>query len=104
VSDVIESIRGAIRTRLNDPEPIDICTGVSTTNEALVDLVEELMARPIDRRVGQFDHRPWDRPTWSADPARAIALMGRQPTPLRQTVSLAIESQIADAPEPTWSR
>jgi len=104
VSDVIEAIRGAIRAGLNDPQPIDICTGVSTTNERLVDLVEELIGRPIDRRIGQFDHRPWDRSTWSADPARAIALMGRQPTPLRQTVTLAIESQITEAPEPTWAR
>jgi len=102
IDDVVDAILAAVRTGLNDPRPIDVCTGVSTTNEGLLDLVQQLMARPIDRRVGQFPQRPWDRPHWTADPSRVTALIGRPPTPLPATVADVIRAMTVSVVVPMY--
>jgi nucleoside-diphosphate-sugar epimerase len=82
VDDVTAAMRAAISRRLNVAEPIDIATGVCTTNEAVVDLVEAITGRPIDRRVGAFPARPHDRATWLGDPAGVTGMLGRAPLSL----------------------
>ncbi len=83
VDDVTEAITAAISRRLVAAEPIDIATGVCTTNEAVVDLVEAVTGRPVDRRIGAFPARSHDRATWLGDSRAASELLGRAPRSLR---------------------
>ncbi len=102
INDVIDAILAALHTRLDEPQPIDICTGESTTNEELIDQVEQLVGLPINRRVGEFPMRPWDRPHWTGDPARMIDLIGRPPTPATAAIVDVIRSTTVSVVVPMY--
>jgi nucleoside-diphosphate-sugar epimerase len=51
-------------------------TGIGTSVDDLIVLVQEVTGRVVTRLEGRFEPRPGDRPSWVADPGRAAATLG----------------------------
>jgi nucleoside-diphosphate-sugar epimerase len=100
VDDVSDALVAAMTQRLNITEPIDVATGVCTTNEAVVDLVEEVTGRVVDRRIGDFAARLHDRATWVGDPEDVIELLGHPPRSLHDGLAQTVAETTARAGRP----
>lgn len=61
----------------------NVCSGIATGDDALVDAVEQATGRRVDRRPGEWRSRHPERPFWCGDPEAAAAGLGfRARTPL----------------------
>ncbi|NNE72953.1 MAG: NAD-dependent epimerase/dehydratase family protein [Acidimicrobiales bacterium] len=79
IDDVVQACLIAAEERIVTAQPIDVCTGTSTMSHTIVDMIEERWGRPIQRELGAFVDRPWDREIWTADPSTAAALLDYRP-------------------------
>ena len=85
VGDVADACVRAVSAVGVDGEILNIGTGIETTNEDVVRLVEELSGVRVDREDIEFPDRPWDTGRWAADTSKAERLLGwRASTPLRE--------------------
>ena len=83
VGDVVDACVHAVSAGGIDGEILNIGTGIETTNEDVVRLVEELHGAPVGREGAAFPERPWDVGSWVADTSKAERLLGwRASTPL----------------------
>ncbi|MBT5755477.1 MAG: NAD-dependent epimerase/dehydratase family protein [Acidimicrobiaceae bacterium] len=96
VDDVVDAIVAAVRERIVASSPIDLCTGVSTTNQEVVALVEQLAGVLIPRLSEAFPARPWDRIVWAGDPGPLTSLIDRPPVSLAAglAVTLAVHGLV----------
>ena len=60
-------------------ESINIAGGKSVTNEAVVELIEALLATTIDKKIGAYSPRKTDTGFWCADINKAKEILGWQP-------------------------
>jgi nucleoside-diphosphate-sugar epimerase len=97
VTDATAAILAAIGTGRSQPRPINVCTGRSTTNHEVVDIIERVVGTPVDRRVGAFTARAWDHSIWTADPAEFIDLIGRSPLDLETGIQRTIADRFPAA-------
>jgi nucleoside-diphosphate-sugar epimerase len=92
VDDVVEAL---LRAAEADPPPgaiVNVCTGVQTANETLVDAVEHVTGRRVPREPGAFPARSWDRRDWVGDPELAAATLGwRAERGLHQGLAAALQ-------------
>jgi nucleoside-diphosphate-sugar epimerase len=96
VQDVVDALLRAAAAPPQDGVPVNICSGVATANEQVVDLVEEVTGRPVRRAPGQYPARPWDRRRWSGDPSRARQVLGWRPeTSLREGLARTMQWMLA---------
>jgi len=97
VADVVSAILACIDTGLTVAQPIDVCTGTCILNEAVADIVEAETGQPIDRRVGGFASRDWDRPIWTGDGAALTAILGRPPRSLPEGIRALLHTSSAES-------
>lgn len=79
IEDVVD---GCIKAAVNDKavgEIINIATGVESTNEQIVNILEELTGRSANIYVGEFDSHLYDSFRWVADISKANELLGWSP-------------------------
>lgn len=96
VEDVVDALLRAATAPPSDGLPINICSGVPTANEQIVDLVEEITGRPVRRAPGRYPARTWDRQFWAGDPSRARELLGWLPvTSLREGLTRTMQWTLA---------
>lgn len=95
IDDVVEAIVRIVTDRRVSSMPVDLCTGVSTTNTELIDLVAAVTGRPIAVEPGAFPNREWDRTTWTADPEPLRTLLGRAPVALTDGISRCVAERRA---------
>jgi nucleoside-diphosphate-sugar epimerase len=76
VEDVVQACLLAAQKDLPPGEILNIGTGAQTSNEALVELVEQLSGRPIRILPGAFPARSSDTDFWAADIAKARRILG----------------------------
>ena len=65
VEDVVDALLRAAPTPPVDGLPINICSGVATANEQVVELVGAITGRPVRLALGEYPARTWDRPFWA---------------------------------------
>jgi nucleoside-diphosphate-sugar epimerase len=72
VGDVVDAcLLAAADDELPPDAVFNIGTGVQTTNEELVAVVERVTGRSIATRVGAHPGRNWDTTDWVCDPTAA---------------------------------
>lgn len=98
VGDVVDALLAAVSTQRSQPPAINVCTGTSSTNHDVVKMIEEVTDARIDREVGAFPARDWDRSVWTADPVDVVELLGRAPLSLATGLRLTLEHQQAVTP------
>lgn len=76
VDDVVEACLRAVSAEGIEGEVLNVATGVTHTNEDLVEAVEALTRCPIAREVEPFPARPWDTDVWVADVTKSAARLG----------------------------
>jgi nucleoside-diphosphate-sugar epimerase len=77
VDDVVDAcLLAADAHGLPPGQVLNIGTGIDTTNEDVVTLVEKVSGRSVRVDVGAHPGRSWDAATWVCDPSRAQALLG----------------------------
>ncbi len=73
-------VAGAVTSALKIPaaagEIFNIGTGIQTSNEEIVALIEKLTGRAITLQRGAYPRRPSDTDFWAADPSKAEKLLG----------------------------
>lgn len=80
VADVVDvCLRAAAAEDLPTGTVLNIGTGVQTTNEELVELVEQVSGCPVRVEVGAHPGRAWDSGSWVCDPTAAANLLGWEP-------------------------
>ncbi len=79
IEDLIEACMLSCLVELEGFEIINIGTSQEWTNEEVVDILETVSGRKLDRRVGAYPPRPWDTAHWVADITKAKRLLGWQP-------------------------
>ena len=80
VADVVDAcVRAASADDLPTGTVLNIGTGVQTSNEDLVRLVEQVSGRSVRVQVGAHPGRAWDTGNWGCDPAAAAELLGWRP-------------------------
>ena len=85
VGDVVDACLTAASTSGLDGEILNVATGVKTTNESIVRMVEELSGQMVRREAEPFPARPWDTDGWVADVSKTASRLGwRARTPLRE--------------------
>ncbi len=92
VGDVTATIGECLRRGVNTSRVIDVCTGETTLNETIIDVIEAAMSRRIDCRIGAFEARDWDRTVWTGDPSRFVELLGRRPLSFSEGISSMIRT------------
>jgi len=96
VEDVVDALLRAATAPPSDGLPINICSGVPTPNEQIVDLVEQITGRPVRRAPGHYPARTWDREFWAGDPSRARQVLGWLPvTSLRDGLTRTMQWTLA---------
>lgn len=88
VTDAVRAVGAAVDIPGLAGQTVNVCSGVATDNHEVVDVVERVVGRPVQRRVGEAEPRPWDHGDWRGDPRRAADLLG-------WTVRLPLEEGIA---------
>lgn len=84
VEDVASALVAALTADVACPLTVNVGTGVETTNEEVVALLQEISGRTLDVLEGAFPERPVDTEHWAADVSRAKELLGWEPSrPLR---------------------
>lgn len=80
VADVVDAcVRAATADELPTGTVLNIGTGLQTSNEDLVGLVEQVSGRAVRVEVGAHPARAWDTGSWACDPAAAADLLGWRP-------------------------
>ena len=88
VSDVIEALLlGALAENV-DGGLFNIGTGIQTGNHEVVDLIEAVSGRPVERDIGAYVPHATDTEFWCADASRAAAELQWRP---RHTLREGIE-------------
>jgi len=86
---------GAVIAALKRPSPageiFNIGTGIQTSNEEIVGLIEKLTGRTVTLQRGAYPRRPSDTDCWVSDPSKAERLLGWKAatsleTGLRETI------------------
>jgi nucleoside-diphosphate-sugar epimerase len=68
-----------------DGEILNVATGDRTSNERILEMVEQLSGHSIARAGDPFPARSWDTAAWVADTAKTARLLGwRAPTPVHE--------------------
>lgn len=80
VDDVARGLLAAAAVDLAESTIVNLCSGVAIDNHELVDVVEEVVGRPVRRAVGAMPLRPWDRDDWRGDRSRAAQVLGWEPS------------------------
>jgi nucleoside-diphosphate-sugar epimerase len=81
VGDVVDAcVRAAAADDLPGGTVLNIGTGVQTSTEELVAIVERVTGRPIATVPGAHPGRSWDTADWVSDPRAAAAALGWRPT------------------------
>jgi nucleoside-diphosphate-sugar epimerase len=78
VDDVVDACLRAASTSGVDGEVLNVATGVTQTNEAVVRLVEEASGRAIRVDADRFPDRPWDTDAWVGDVSKTTTRLGWQ--------------------------
>lgn len=79
IQDVCRAFAAAVDAAQTLGGIANVCSGAPTDNHALVDVVEQAVGRPVQRDIGAVPLRPWDRPDWYGDTARAAEWLGWGP-------------------------
>jgi nucleoside-diphosphate-sugar epimerase len=79
VADVVEALVAAAEAALAPGEMVNIGTGVETSNEEVVALMEEVSGVRLDVEWGAYPPRATDTAHWRADITRAREVLGWQP-------------------------
>lgn len=93
VDDVVDALIAAVSSQRSQGSAINVCTGASSTNLEVVQTIERVTGERINRDVGAFPARAWDRAVWTADPAEAVELLGRAPLALDTGLRLTLKHQ-----------
>lgn len=90
LDDVVHGFVTAVQGRLVHAEPVDLCTGTSTSNRELVAHVERAVGTSITIAAEPLAPRPWDRRRWTSDPSDCQALLGRVPLGLADGIERCV--------------
>ena len=74
--DVADACVRALEQPLPAGEIVNIGTGIQSSNEEVVALVEQVTGRRVRIVEGEFPRRAWDSEAWRADTTRAENLLG----------------------------
>lgn len=78
VEDVVNACLLCMKRQLKR-EIINIGTGIQTTNEKIVEIIEELTQKKITVNVGAYPKRASDKAVWLADRKKAKNFLGWEP-------------------------
>lgn len=92
IGDLVEASMLTCLADLEGFEVINIGTSHEWTNEEVVDILQIVADRKLDRRVGAYPPRPWDTAHWVADITKAKRLLGWQP---KHTLQQGMEKTFA---------
>ncbi|MFC1705535.1 NAD-dependent epimerase/dehydratase family protein [Planctomycetota bacterium] len=79
VEDVVEACLLAVHAEETDGEVINVGSGTQHCNEDVVSLIQTLMDRRIEVRVGAYASHASDSTHWVADNTKALRLLGWRP-------------------------
>lgn len=91
VEDVVEACLQCWNKKVSK-EIINIGTGIQTTSQTIVQLIEKLTEKKIEVHAGAYAPHVIDRPTWFADITKAQEKLGWQP---RHTIKSGLQKTIA---------
>ena len=103
IEDVVEAFLLAACNIAVRSEIINIGTGVETTLEQVVGIVESCVGKKLQFREGAYENRQWSSPCWAPDVRNAAKILGWKPTHdlergLRKTVHWVQSEMAAKAP------
>lgn len=91
VDDVIEAAIAAASTDLPPGEIVNVASGIQTSNEEIVALVERYAGRTIRIDPRPYTPHPWDAAHWVADIDKARRLLGWTP---RHTLAQGLDRTV----------
>ena len=93
VSDAVDaSLRAAQAARVAAGEILNVGTGRQWSNEEVVELIQEIVGRPVRVRAGAYPARRSDASHWVADTRKAARLLGWEPRhTLREGLQKTVE-------------
>jgi nucleoside-diphosphate-sugar epimerase len=92
IEDLVEAFLLALKAKDIDGQVINIASGQQTTNEDVVDLIQELTGQRIEVKAGGYPARGHDKTFWVADIRKAKKLLGWEPS---HTLRSGLEKTIA---------
>lgn len=91
VEDAVDACVRSLEPGRPSGQVVNVGSGTDTSNEEIVELLGELMGRPIRAVRGRLPARVTDRTRWCADVSRAARVLGWRPTtPLRQGLARCV--------------
>jgi nucleoside-diphosphate-sugar epimerase len=79
VEDVVDALLDLPAAARLRGEAINLGTGIETNLREVVEAVTDLLGNRSEVRWGSMKPRHWDNTRWSADPAKAVQLLGWRP-------------------------
>jgi nucleoside-diphosphate-sugar epimerase len=92
IEDLVEASMLACLTDLDEFEIINVGTSQEWTNEEVVEILQSVSGRKLNRSVGTYPLRPWDTAHWVADINKAKRLLGWRP---KHTLQQGLEKTFA---------